>query len=381
LSSFRQARRNQKWFAAGAAAALALFLAGLATLRFKSEEPASNISYRVDGRAPPIGGYVLTSQSAESLLSFSDGSKLTMATRSRGRVVDVTAQGARFALEEGALSAEIVHGPRARWSFEAGPFLVTVHGTSFTIAWNPAAALFEMRLRDGAVSVATPIGGPLVHLRAGQTLRVSLHDQTSTLGTLGGDVTPRAPSSSYPPGAAASNHPTQPFPAPSASGTAPGWSHRKWSNLLAEGKALTVVAQAERLGLDDVLQRADGDDLWGLANAARYASRHALAEQALMAQRKRFPSSQRAQEAAFFLGRLHDGDAAGPGAALTWYERYLVEAPRGVHASDALGRKMTLLERWNRRPEALTVAGEYLRRFPDGTYAKAARVLHEAGGQ
>jgi TolA-binding protein len=242
--------------------------------------------------------------------------------------------------------------------------------------------LFEMRLRDGAVSVTTPIAGPLIHLRAGQTLRVSLHDQTSTLGTLAAaNVTPAAPSSSSQPSLAASEHAPPPVPLPQASAAAQSWSHRQWSSTLAEGKALAVVAEADQLGLAEVFQRADGDDLWALANAARYANRHALAEQALTAQRKRFPSSQRARDAAFLLGRLHDGDAAGPGAALTWYDRYLLEAPQGAHVSDALGRKMTLLERWNRRSEALTVAGEYLRRFPDGTYANAARVLRQAAGQ
>ena len=75
------------------------------------------------------------------------------------------------------------------------------------------------------------------------------------------------------------------------------------------------------------------------------------------------------------LGRLHEGDTGGPAEALGWYDRYLAEADGGVGVSDALGRKMTLLERWNRHTEALTAARDYLRRFPRGTYANAARAL------
>jgi hypothetical protein len=153
------------------------------------------------------------------------------------------------------------------------------------------------------------------------------------------------------------------------------WSHRGWSAALSENKAADVVADADRRGLAAVLERADSEDLWALANAARYAGRYPLARQALNAHRKRFPASDRSREAAFLLGRLHEGDPGGPVDALGWYDRYLAEARGGGAVSDALGRKMTLLERWNRRTEALAVARDYLRRFPRGTYANAARAL------
>jgi TolA-binding protein len=98
----------------------------------------------------------------------------------------------------------------------------------------------------------------------------------------------------------------------------------------------------------------------------------------LTAHRRRFPSSERAGDAAFLLGRLHDADPDGPETALAWYDRYLAEAPDGAHVSDALGRKMTLLQRSNRRAEALAVAHDYLQRFPRGTYAHAAHALVRA---
>jgi TolA-binding protein len=214
-------------------------------------------------------------------------------------------------------------------------------------------------------------------LRAGQTLRVSLRDQTSTVGTL--DTEPIAPppsNSVAPPAAAASLSPMQIRDAlPKAAVEAPSWSNREWPKAVSDGRAVLVLAEAERLGMASVLRQAGSDDLWALANAARYAMRYALAEQALTEQRRRFPGSRYAREAAFFLGRLHDGDPGGPNVALSWYDRYLLEAPQGTYVPDALGRKMTLLERWGRRGEAVAQAAEYLRRFPRGTYANAARVL------
>ena len=144
---------------------------------------------------------------------------------------------------------------------------------------------------------------------------------------------------------------------------------------LAENKAADILADADRRGRGAALQRADSDDLWALANAARYVGRYLLAEEALSAYRRRFPSSDRSREAAFLLGRLHEEDRGGPADALGWYDRYLAEGRVGVGISDALGRKMTLLQIWNRRTEALAVARDYLRRFPRGTYTHAARAL------
>src|SRR5688572_7488923 len=381
LTDLRRARRNRRWLTLSAAAVLSLLVAGVVSLRFGYGRTDTNLSYRVNGRAAPAGGYVVA-QSSQSSLVFSDGSRVMLSARARGRIVEVNSAGARFALEEGLLAVDIVQRPNGRWLFEAGPFLVTVHGTSFTVGWHPGDAVFELRLRNGAVSVSSPVAPSSLRLRAGQTLRVSLRDQTSTVGTLDAEKAfAPAPSSSIgPPGPTAALNPSElPAPVPRASAEAPGWSNRSWSRAVTSGRASAVLAEADRLGMTGVLRQADSDDLWALANAARYAERYALAEQALTEQRQRFPGSARAREAAFFLGRLHDGDRGGPSAALTWYDRYLIEAPGGSYVPDALGRKMTLLERWERRPEAVAQAAEYLRRFPQGTYANAARLLLREG--
>jgi len=367
LARYKQTQRNRRRLTVGVAVASVVVVGGLATSRFREHPPTTAVlSYRVDNEAPPSGGYLLAPQTTESLLAFSDGSKVQMAARARGRVVEVSSRGATFALDAGQASVDIVPRPRAQWIFEAGPFRVSVHGTSFTIAWNPVDAVFEVRLASGAISVASPVAGPEIQMRAGQTLKVSLRDQSSTLGTMSAPEVPSptetAPASnSFAPPRAAPNEPAR-------------WSHRNWMSALSENRAADIVADADRRGPTSVIERADSEDLWALATAARYSGRHALAGQALNAHRRRFPSSDRSREAAFLLGRLHDGDP-DPAEALRWYDRYLVEARDGVGVADALGRKMTLLERSNRRAEALAVAREYLRGSPRGTYANAARAL------
>ncbi len=349
LAEFRSARRRRR-VAVGAAAIIMMIVGvGLTGSRVRSNGPAADLSYRVDDLSPPSGGYVLAPPTAESLLAFSDGSK------------------------EGKAAVDIVPRPRAQWLFEAGPFLVTVRGTSFTVAWNPVDAVFDVRLENGAITVASPVAGPEIQLRVGQTLRVSLRDQTSTIGTTAtGDVSSVA---GPPPIVASASLAPPPATAPAPLPDSGRWSHRGWTVAVEENRSADVVADADRRGLATVLERADSEDLWALANAARYAGRYSLAGSALLAQRKRFPASDRARDAAFLLGRLHDDDRNGPDDALGWYDRYLVEARDGIHVSDALGRKMTLLERWNRHAESLTIAEQYLQKFPGGFYGNAARAL------
>jgi len=293
--------------------------------------------------------------------------------------MEVNDRGARFVLEEGKVSVDIVPRAHAQWIFEAGPFRVNVHGTSFTVTWNPAAGAFDVHLTSGSISVATPIGGPEIQMRAGESLEVNLHDQTVTMEPTSQKAAPMStsadPSTLEPPRVAPPDASTRGTPASTEPRAVSVWSHRNWMAALSDNQAADIIADADRHGTAKVLDTADSADLWALANAARYVGQYPLASQALLAQRRRFPSSERACEAAFLLGRLHDADPDGPGKAIAWYDRYLLEAREGADISGALGRKMTLLQRWQRTADALSVARDYLRRFPQGTYANGARAL------
>jgi TolA-binding protein len=381
LAKARRRHRNRKRFMVGLAAATIVTAIGLASFQFRQRLPAGELSYRLDNAELSAGGYVLVSDSAESLLAFSDGSKVRMSPRTRARVVETSDRGVQLALESGEISVDIVQRPRTHWVFRAGPFSVTVRGTSFTVAWNPIKAEFEVRLKKGTVSVSGPVGWESeTWLHAGQTLSVNLRDQTGRM-----EATKAVGSHSGSVALVGASDASRPIPRAPISGPAPRvrpagsspprWSHRSWKAALAEGKAAAVVSEAERNGMPAVLDQADSEDLRALANAARYAGQYSLARQALAAQRRRFPGSGYAHEAAFFLGRLDDGDRDRFADALGWYDLYLAEAPKGEYASAALGRKMTILQGWKRRDEAVDVAHDYLRRFPDGTYVHAARAL------
>jgi hypothetical protein len=372
----RQARRRTTRIAFATASCLLITFAGWLAPRL-GERPHAALTYTLNGAPPPHGGYIAPSP-GEPVLSFSDGTRVALEPTARGRVVEIGRHGARIALDEGKAHVEVAHLPGADWRFEAGPFVINVHGTKFSFGWSARQSRLDVQMDSGVVSVSGPLSGGEIYLRAGQTLSVSLNDEgvpAMSPGVTGvgagvgaGSISPTGPSPSPAPALAPS----------AARSTARSDSTEGWAAKLAAGKAAAVVADAQRRGLGKVLDSSSSEDLAALADASRFEKNDALARRALLAQRRRFPRSVRAREASFLLGRLDDAIDDGADSALGWYDQYLGEAPGGAYVSEALGRKMMDLERTHRHVEAAAVAADYLRRFPSGIYVQAARALVRA---
>lgn len=344
-------------------------------------EPPVSVA-RVEGGQLLEGGYLSQSGSAGVSLSFNEGSQFELRSGTRARLRAVTAKEVQLAIEHGEASLQVTPSRDRRWLVEAGPFLVTVKGTAFTVSWDQPSERFELTLRHGRVVVSGPIVDGAIALRAGQRLVVSL-PKAETLIT---DVPPGranlAPDTA-PAGEAVAASPPPGVRGPSARGgassrAAPPSSARvarRWSVALARGHWDEILADAERAGVDATLAEASSDDLFALADAARYRRRAELARAALLAQRRRFPRSPRAMDAVFFLGRAEELREQGAARAITWYDEYLTGAPGGAYAAEALGRKMILTNELGGSDKARAIARQYLLRFPDGSYAGSARAL------
>jgi hypothetical protein len=150
---------------------------------------------------------------------------------------------------------------------------------------------------------------------------------------------------------------------------------RSWAESVAAGQWGVVLAEADRAGVKRTLEHASSEDLLALADAARYRRRTGLAQAALLAERDRFPGTKSAVDAAFLLGRLEESRQGEIDQAVRWYDTYLAGAPDGTYASEALGRKMMASKELRGNSTAEVLAREYLRRFPTGPYAGAARAL------
>lgn len=360
-----------------ACAALAIVL--VPRFRTRPSESPSVVVTRVEGGRILEGGYLSEVGNGGVALLFSEGSRFELTPGTRGRLRTVSTEGARLALDHGTASFRITPSPERRWSVEAGPFLVSVRGTDFTVVWDPTSEELEVKLRRGRVAVSGPVLGEELILRPGQNLRVNL-GKRETVITDGVSEAPAeagsasaAPATASAPVAAPSSAP----PAPASASPAAS-SERRWREAVAKGQWDRILADVERNGFEATLPTLSSDELFALADAARYRRRPDLARAALLAQRERFPNSSRASDAVFLLGRVEESRASGRAAAVKRYDEYLARAPSGTYAAEALGRKMILVKELNGPASARAIAEQYLQRFPGGSYADAARTLARA---
>jgi len=392
---------NGKKIALGATAFMIALVGLRVGLIYKAnhEEAPAPLAYGIEGGALGPDGVIEARGTAEPAVRFADGTVITLAKGTQGRLNSVDGRGAHLSIAEGTASVNVVPKPHARWRIDAGPFTINVHGTVFTAAWSPATGRLDVRMERGLVTVEGPLTGGPIALRAGQRLTVVPRESRVVLAQID-DRDDDAPADPSPPGksilpgsnptspslatefapSAAANHaPTERPAAPMAVSVArpaarPARPGRAWGASLAAGDFAAIVDDAER-DLPRVLASASSDDLAALADAARYRRRDDLARRALNVQRRRFAESPRAADAAFFLGRLDENDGGGLIHALRWYDRYLEEAPSGSYVAEALGRKMIALRELYGAARARDVADEYVRRFPRGSYAGAASAL------
>jgi ferric-dicitrate binding protein FerR (iron transport regulator) len=352
---------------------------------------AASLSVRVEG-AVLDGSGSIEAGTSRPVIRFSDGSEIVLAEKARVHLRSMDDQGAHVTLDDGETHVYVVHAPSTRWIFDAGPFVVNVTGTAFGLAWREETQRLDVRLENGTVLVSGPMSDGPLSLRAGQWLTVrgsevlirglsapaTSADATSTPSVeaapavLSGTDRPREAREGRRPGERAERRDA--ISREHTMDLGDSTSRHHWATDLAAGRFPSIVDEATALGIDGVLAHSELEELAALADAARYTRHESLARGALQALRRRFPRSEQAHIAAFHLGRMSESEQ-DPRAALSWFEAYLGEVPSGTYASEALGRKMLLVQLLDGKPAARELADTYLRRFPGGTYADAARAL------
>lgn len=380
----RKARRSRAVAASAVAGSALVVVLGLKAWVMPAASPEAIQFHVLPGNGiGQVGAYVAPNSNASLDLKFTEGSVVELEPGARARVAATTAHGATVLLETGRADVDVVHRKNAEWTIMAGPYSVRVHGTSFSVEFDPKSQLFELVMRSGVVSVEGPGISSPVQIRGAQRfvhragLGLDSPEQVMApsavmpaSGLTGGGAQSVLPSSSSLKGDAAD----------AVEGVASGnakslsvVSAPSWEAQVRRGEYAAVLRDAESRGLSRVLGAAGSSELMALANAARFAGRIDLGRDAYRAIRQRYGGTPPAASAAFLLGRLMEG--AAPAEARSWYERYEQEAPRGALAAEAMGRRLVLTQTFGSRPEVLRLAEDYLRRFPDGSYAGVARKI------
>ena len=371
-----RAKRRLQVLSVALAALTLLIVGSLARGFFAGPRP---LALSLEGAELQKEGFVRASKEARPSLRFSDGTRVGLASLAAIRVRSVGVHGAQIALEHGEIRAEVVHAPGAAWVFDAGPFVVDVKGTTFSLVWDSVEARLEVRLEQGLLAIHTPFTPEPISLQGGQRLVARAADKRFVVSALSSpegegaaatNVVPIAPSAGVPGGSPSA------LAVPSAStAVLPGKATPRspWAERFAAGDFRGIVEDAQQQGLDTALAQRGLEDLALLADAARYSGQPAVARRALLTQRERFASSSRATDAAFMLGRLQE--SSDPDGAGRWYDQYLAAAQRGSYAAEALGRKMMLVQRLQGVPAARPLAEQYLQKYPRGPHAKSAQII------
>jgi len=343
----------------------------------------AGLEYTVEG-ATRDGDYVRAPHNQPANIIFSDKTRLEAAPGTRLRIDgQASPHGARVAVEQGLLDVAVTHSEAADWSFNAGPFNVHVTGTRFMLGWDAEHERLEVVMHSGSVEVEGYAGSGRVSVRAGQRFVGDARLRTMLVSDIVGPSEAGEAKALPPASASAALTPVPPTaaePEPALVGSAPqhvtsGAQKLAWSKLVAKGSFRQVVDEASARGTSECLSSCSAEDLNALADAARYVGRGDLAEQSLLALRKR-QSSAYGVRAAFLLGRLYERRGS-MGHSKSWYETALREGPGGAFASEALAGKMRSVNALEGKAAARPVAREYLSRYPKGVHARAAEQLLE----
>jgi ferric-dicitrate binding protein FerR (iron transport regulator) len=353
-------RRSRRWPIYGAIAAAACIAVGIG-LRFRAEGPL-----RFDTGAQHASGelgVLLTATTADPLpIHFSDGTLLSMASTSRARVTETSSRGATVVLEEGSISASVVHRKASSWHVAAGPFTVLVTGTKFDVRWNAAEQALALDLHEGAVTVLGPtLGVSGRRVSPGESIRVSAVART--------EAPPSTPPVDQPADTTA-GHDDAAKPAPGDPG-----SRSSWKQLALTEHYADALAAAEAENFDALCRRASAADLLLLANTARFAGSAPRAQQAFRAVRTRFAGTHEAAMAAFTLGRIAYDDRHAYREAAQWFQSYLQDEPSGGLATVAAGRLMEAYRAAGDTVAARAAAQSYLSKYPAGPHATLARSI------
>jgi hypothetical protein len=332
-------------------------------------------------------GFVRAPTASSATIAFADGSAVVLTPTARVRVVRGDPR--HIILEDGKTEVRLARGPMLAWAFDAGPFTVRAAQGGLAMAWSGDGEQLDVWAHDAETTVQGGVAGGGIALHGGDHLTARVRGGELQIVRADGGITTTtsAPHPEPSSNAIVSTTPdltatptVMPTPTPTGTPTpspnsVPSSAHPAWPALVSHGEYDTVLREADTAGIDGVLAHRSLADLAALADASRYRGQTDLAQRALSTERTRFPSSKEAHTAAFLLGRLADDQSHDAARAVTWYDRYLAEAPSGPFASDALGRKMIAVQKTQGPDAARPIAEQYTRRFPHGAYAAQAEEI------
>ena len=284
---------------------------------------------------------------------FSDGSRLEVSDGAAISLLENSGTTVRFSLEKGRARFIVTPGGPRLWQVVAGDISVTVLGTIFIVEKD--ASHVGVSVERGAVSVrgaGVTDGG--VRLAAGQSISiafaetpVSSHPLSTPLKQAGSETA-----------------------APPSEEKRPAIRKREWKQKAESGNYTEAFAELGASGVAALArQTRDIDELFQLADVARFSGHTSDAVAPLSAIVERSSDKGKAGLAAYTLGRLYMGQLSMPEKAIPWLDKALaLGIPTALEEAVMANRIRALLMLDDTRWSALAKA--YFERYPTGRYRR-----------
>ncbi len=302
---------------------------------------ASHVPAATRGAAPGV---------QQGTLHLDDGSQVrALVPETRWVLERAEPEHTSLRLERGSARFDVAPSTERVFVVLAGPAEVRVMGTVFRVVMGTEAVM--VAVEQGRVEVR-------------------VHDRTHLLAA--GDeasftLTPPVVEAPATPGAAADEKPE------GAGNSARGRAAPRWDVLARDGdyeQAYVRLTQQGNRGVND-----SPGDLLLAADTARLSGHAAGAVDYLERFLARYANDPRAALTAFTLGRVHLQELGQPAKAANAFALVRRLAPAGELAEDALAREVESWSRAGRAQEALSLAEEYVRKYPSGRRLHMVRRL------
>ncbi len=385
ISNKKPSPSPRVWVAIAAAAAVVLALSGVFI-----ESRQQPLKFWI-GDAKTVakeGSWVQTSKDQTLMIRFEDNSRLKLAPMSATRIVTANQEEVQVDLSNGSLIAEIEGNGQRSWIVQAGPYQISVLGTVFSVHWDTASSVLEVPVEKGVVLVRgaslNEYGVKLSkgdHLRVdGKTGLISVESPPALLTSPSQKTSDNSAQSQIATNDAGMKKNGQESKKPdSTEGTTKKRKKHSqrpsWKEFYNKGDYLGSIDAARSAGLRKLLSQLSLEELWQLAEAARYARRSDVTTKTLITLRKRFSKSGRAKTAAFLLGRAAIELKHNATDAEKWFMTYLRENPKGPLAEEALGRLIDINHKQGQKANALRYAKSYLSQYSRGPFSELARSI------
>ncbi len=308
------------------------------------------------------------------VVALSDGSQLVLQPDTQLEVLENSGHGFDLILLRGRATFDVRPGGPRRWSIEAGIASVEVVGTRFTVARDTSRV--HVDVERGIVIVRSDrIAEHVRRLVASEFVDIDAVPTTSARET-------RAPAAEPPvrskapirrtvarrepeaPATAPTPLPVPPEPAKPAQPPA-----ASWKTLAQDGNYAEAYHTLGSNGVVAEVSRApSAEDLFALADIARYSGHPASAVSPLeqiIAQHRSEPA---AALAAFTLGKIELDSLNDPDKAAQAFAQAIQLGPPPGILESTYERLVEARSRAGDRAGARAAAAEYVRKFPQGQY-------------